>query len=198
MRTWRYTRRMAATMAMVGLGVTLGGVAHADSGNVGAYSSAYVDGNGHLDDDWGDHRSELGSDLCSGCANSWNTDTVLMWQSILVAEGFLGYSDLDGKFGAGTAAATKKWQSRYGLTADGRVGANTWARADNNLRWDDGFVRYIGRNGKTVVFERGWNYQGKTYGAYDLLGIDVYGSRRVGFNNSAHIWHKARTYSVSS
>ena len=197
MRTRRRIRQLATSAAIVGLGVMAGGVAHADSGNVGAYSSAYVDGSGALDDDWGEHRSDLGGNLCSGCANSWNTDTVLMWQAILVAEGFLSYSDLDGRFGAGTAAATKKWQARYGLTADGRVGANTWGRADNNLRWDDGFVRYIGRSGKTVIFERGW-VASSTNGAYDLLGIDVYESRRVSFNNSAHIWHKARTYKVSS
>ncbi|NIK61657.1 peptidoglycan-binding domain-containing protein [Kribbella shirazensis] len=197
MRTWRRAQ-LAAAAALVGLGVVSSGVAYADSGNVGKYSTAYVDGSGYLDDDFGDHRGELGSDLCYGCSNSSNTDAVLLWQSFLVAEGFIGYSGLDGNFGPATRDATKKWQSRYGLTADGRVGNATWGRADNILRWDDGFVRYPGRDGKSVVLERGWNYQGQTYGAYDLLGIDVSGSRRVSFTNSAHIWLKARTYDVLS
>lgn len=192
----RHRRMVATAAAVAALALAMSGTAQADSGNVGKYSASYVDGNGYLDDDFGDHRSELGGDLCYGCANSKNTDAVLMWQSFLVAEGFLGYSDLDGNFGPKTRDATKRWQSRYSLAADGRVGSGSWGRADNILRWDDGLVRYPGRNGKSVVLERGWNYQGKTYGAYDLLGIDVNGSRRVSFTGSAHIWLKARTYDI--
>lgn len=191
-------RQVVTAAAIVALGVGAGGVAHAGSGNVGKYSTSFVDGNGYLDDDFGDHRSELGTDLCYGCSHSGNTDAVLLWQSFLVAEGFLGYADLDGNFGPKTRDATKSWQTRYGLRADGRVGSGTWGRADNILRWDDGFVRYPGRNGRSVVLERGWNYQSKTYGAYDLLGVDVNGSRRVSFVDSARIQLKSRTYDVLS
>lgn len=35
----------------------------------------------------------------------------------------------DGKFGPGTANATKKWQKDHGLTADGVVGPKTWSAA---------------------------------------------------------------------
>jgi peptidoglycan hydrolase-like protein with peptidoglycan-binding domain len=47
---------------------------------------------------------------------------VIAWQKIL------GLS-ADGKFGPGTFAATKKFQSAHGLTPDGVVGSKTWSAA---------------------------------------------------------------------
>lgn len=46
---------------------------------------------------------------------------VKIWQIIV------GGLKLDGKFGAKTATATKKWQKKHGLTVDGKVGPKTWA-----------------------------------------------------------------------
>lgn len=190
MRGWKVA---AATL---GLSMALGGTAlAAGSGNSGQYSTSFVDGAGVLTDDFGDHYSELGGSLCNGCANSWGTDTVLMWQAILVAEGFLGHGDLDGKFGPGTASATRKWQSRYGLTADGRVGPNTWGRADNNLRWQDSYIAvYVGREGK-VKFNRGDAWAGYDSGAYDLVMVDANGD--ITPFNSWRIQHKKRTVGIS-
>lgn len=47
---------------------------------------------------------------------------VAAWQKII------GVS-ADGKFGPGTAAATRAWQTKHGLTADGAVGPKTWSAA---------------------------------------------------------------------
>ncbi|MGS2613733.1 peptidoglycan-binding domain-containing protein [Micromonospora sp. LZ34] len=58
---------------------------------------------------------------------------VALWQRILVAEGYLATSGVDCDFGPATQAATVKYQQRYGLTADGVVGTQTWSKADNFL-----------------------------------------------------------------
>ena len=34
----------------------------------------------------------------------------------------------DGKFGASTVAAVKRYQTRHGLTSDGSVGKDTWEK----------------------------------------------------------------------
>lgn len=47
---------------------------------------------------------------------------VLAWQNIIGVKG-------DGTFGAGTTAATKKWQTLHGLLADGIVGPKSWSAA---------------------------------------------------------------------
>jgi len=50
---------------------------------------------------------------------------VKTWQKVL---GYTG-GKVDGIFGAKTEAATKKWQKKKGLVADGCVGSKTWAKA---------------------------------------------------------------------
>jgi peptidoglycan hydrolase-like protein with peptidoglycan-binding domain len=52
---------------------------------------------------------------------------VQAWQTVLSSTGFP--VDVDGIFGPQTAAATRAWQGRYGITADGIVGQETRARA---------------------------------------------------------------------
>lgn len=54
-------------------------------------------------------------------------EDVLRLQGTLNALGF-GPLDEDGKFGTKTEAAVKKYQKSRGLSADGIVGPQTWAR----------------------------------------------------------------------
>lgn len=76
---------------------------------------------------------------CSTCVNSG--DVVIAWQMILWADGLANECDstsktktgFDGQFGSLSASATKTWQTRHGLTADGIVGPNTWSKARAHL-----------------------------------------------------------------
>ena len=50
-------------------------------------------------------------------------------QAALIAYGFsCGASGADGDFGTGTESALKKFQTRYGLGADGIAGRGTWGK----------------------------------------------------------------------
>nr|WTC10766.1 peptidoglycan-binding protein [Streptomyces anthocyanicus] len=75
-----------------------------------------------------------------------------------MAEGLLSLSGIDGRFGPDAASATRKWQSRYGPTADGWVGDATWSKADDRM-YGDGLERAEAaiRNGRegSVGFIRG-------------------------------------------
>ncbi|MFF3691406.1 peptidoglycan-binding protein [Streptomyces sp. NPDC002187] len=152
-------RVVLAVLAAVVSMFLLAGTANAVPGNSGVYGTTFVDGGGILTDDFGDHYSELGNSLCNGCADSRNTDLVVMWQSILVAEGLLPASGIDGSFGPNTAAATAKWQRLYGIDDDGWVGNETWTKADDRLRWlhynDSYEVYYDGKGSGGVYFLRG-------------------------------------------
>jgi Putative peptidoglycan binding domain len=167
------TRWKVITAALAGvLAIVLGaGVAFAADNHL-AYGTTFVDGADALTDDFGDHYNELGHSLCNGCSDSWHTDLVVMWQAILYAEGFLSCSGIDGEFGSGTAAATKKWQSRYGLSADGIVGGATWAKADNYLAWaastgSEVHYRSAVTGGKVAFYRGTWTLY-RDGGAYEL------------------------------
>ncbi|GCB46627.1 peptidoglycan-binding protein [Streptomyces sp. NL15-2K] len=153
------------------------GPAHAAySQNSGAYGTTFVDGADKLTDDFGDHFDELGNSLCYGCGNSWNTDIVVLWQSILVAEDLLNFGDIDGQFGPGTRDATIAWQKRYGLGADGKVGDNTWSKADDKLVWLSNVdITYTGKyNSGAVVFNRGSTSKTQDSGAYRVHEVFQY------------------------
>lgn len=67
-------------------------------------------------------------------------DIVIGWQGILWADGHSGSCaddpgyGIDGYFGPITTQRTKNWQTFYGITSDGIVGAATWKAAYNGLR----------------------------------------------------------------
>ncbi|MEV6385865.1 peptidoglycan-binding protein [Streptomyces sp. NPDC051773] len=94
-------------------------------------------------DDWGDEGP------LSVNSNSHN-NVVLLWQVVLVSDGYLGSAaDYDCRFGPRTQAATKAWQRANGLDDDGIVGPLTFGKADNKLRMDsdDGEIHYKGSRG---------------------------------------------------
>ena len=99
---------------------------------------------------------------------------MVLWQTILFAEGFLSCSGIDGQFGPATTIATKKWQSRYYLAADGQVGPATWAMADQFLNWQDSqlnsYVFYDSPlNAGWLQFYRGDYHKLHDGGAYELI-----------------------------
>ncbi|MFF0587510.1 peptidoglycan-binding protein [Streptomyces sp. NPDC003781] len=73
------------------------------------------------------------------------SNATCLWQHILVAESvakangsIFTVHDIDGHFGPNTTYATRKLQVKWGLAdsfreADGRVGPNTFGRADDEL-----------------------------------------------------------------
>lgn len=174
-------RALVAAVAAVLSVVAAAGTAHAWAGseaNAGVYGTSFVDGADYLGDDFGDHRGELGNSICYGCADSYNTDLVIMWQAILYAEGYIGPWDIDGQFGPKTRDATKNWQRKYGLVADGIVGNATWGVADSNLeqQWEQSEISYVTRDSSGRVRGRVEFYRGsdtEPNGAYDLISANV-------------------------
>jgi peptidoglycan hydrolase-like protein with peptidoglycan-binding domain len=183
-RQWQIS--LAVLAAGLSTVLTINPAHAAYSQNSGAYSTSFVDGAGTLTDDF----DELGNSLCYGCGNSWNTDIVVLWQSILVAEDLLNFGDIDGKFGSGTRDATIAWQKRYGLGADGKVGNDTWSKADDRLVWLSNIdVSYTGKyQSGAVIFHRGSTSKVTDSGAYKLAevyqhdGVKSIRGTRVEFN----------------
>jgi hypothetical protein len=94
--------------------------------------------------------------LCkSGCAT--DRELIMFWQAVLWADNIGGGVEsagfIDGQFGPNTHSATWRWQ-KYGgfknvdgvtpLTADGRVGRNSWNAAQLNAfcGWDSSRDRH--------------------------------------------------------
>ena len=97
-------------------------------------AEGYISGTGAVTDDWAD-EGELARDTFP------NSNATGLWQHILVADGYLAAGDVDCRFGPRTEAATRRWQDDRNLGIDGRVGRQTFSRADNNLTLtSDGIV----------------------------------------------------------
>lgn len=155
----RWGRRLVMAVAVAAIGVMgFAGTAQA--------STTSVDGSGDLSNDFGDHFDELGNSLCDGCGDS-DSDLVMMWQAILFSEGYLGKGDIDGSFGPTTETATKKWQTRAGLTADGKVGEASWNVADNRLSW-------VGSGSTTARRYHVWYNAAATGGSVEFIRGNIY------------------------
>ena len=93
-----------------------------------------MDGAGSPTNDWGEEHLLCRPQDCSTEVSSGNV--VGVWQAILYVETYLaecGSAGVDGVFGTGTKNATKDLQDYWNLTVDGKVGSQSWGRADNNL-----------------------------------------------------------------
>jgi hypothetical protein len=133
-------------------------------------SEGYIAGASTITDDFGDEGL-----LSSG--NHRYSGATGLWQFILVADGAIesdgttfDIADVDCDFGPNTTAATKNWQRRNGLTADGVVGPNTFSVADNKLRltaWTGDLpsnVAYVGsRYTVRLIREENSGYWPKAY-----------------------------------
>jgi peptidoglycan hydrolase-like protein with peptidoglycan-binding domain len=79
------------------------------------------------------HAAIFGADTPPTIRKGSKGDIVKEWQFILQVP-------QDGSFGKGTEAATKNWQMRHGLKADGVVGPTTWSTAHNEIAANQGHV----------------------------------------------------------
>ncbi|MCD7445231.1 peptidoglycan-binding protein [Streptomyces lincolnensis] len=129
-------------------------------------SDGYVSGAGNLFDGWDDEGTVSRYSHASSHA-------VCLWQQVLNVEDYGHRCEIDGIFGPTTETRTKPLQSRWGLTADGIVGEDTWSKAGESLGYgqlvNDGphrhyRMRYTGATDDFVL------YRGETgrHGFYEL------------------------------
>lgn len=149
-RTW--TIAVVATATIVAVG---GGAGWAAADDLGIAAKTYVDGVDLVTDDFNDHVRELGGPLCDGCDNSDDTDLVVLWQSILVTDGFLATENpIDGYFGPDTKRATAMWQDHFGVEQTGKADAASWAEASSHLTANQGTVYYGNPGAGEIRFTR--------------------------------------------
>jgi hypothetical protein len=132
MQVRKYIAAALASAALLGGGLASAPLATADT------AAGYIDGQGVVTNDWDDEG------ILSSSSYAHSNATAL-WQQVLWADGHPSASGVDCRFGPDTTAATKSWQTAHGLTADGKVGHDTFAKADKHLSVsDDGNVIYDG------------------------------------------------------
>lgn len=149
-KTWVIAATAAAALALVG---GAAGVATAEDAD--AKSATHVDGLDAVTDDFNDHFRELGGPLCDECRYSQDTDLVVMWQSILVVDGFLPEADqVDGYFGPDTKRATAMWQDHFGVPQTGQVDKATWNEASTHLSLSQSTVYYGSQGAGELRFTR--------------------------------------------
>jgi len=127
-----------------------------------------VTGFDEITDDWGDEGPLSRSSYSFSGATG-------MWQRVLYADGAVERDgttfdqvDMDCSFGPNTEYATRDWQRRHGLAADGIVGRNTLSRADNKLSLDpDGYHVYY--NGSAHRIHLGTRARFPNTGWYSIV-----------------------------
>ncbi|MEV5847992.1 peptidoglycan-binding protein [Streptomyces sp. NPDC048179] len=131
------------TAAVVLATALAGGVAASTAPASASASQGYITmATGAVTSDWGDE----GNLSTSSHAHSSATG---LWQAVLYADGYLSASGIDCRFGSGTKAATKKFQSHFHSgTADGIAGKKTFSNADNRLHID-----YVSGNYEVVYYQ---------------------------------------------
>jgi hypothetical protein len=94
-----------------------------------------------------------------------HNNVVAMWQTILWADGYLYWSDIDCWFGQDTWNATKRWKLQYpneGLGDNGEAGHGAFRVAAEERLFPGGHgpdgsmhLFYSGKAGRTINFWRG-------------------------------------------
>lgn len=135
-------RTTRARLATATIGTAMAGVlALGASPASAAASNGYISGSALTYDDFDDEGTLSSS-------SHYKSNASCFWQYVLYAEGATekngtqyDYADIDGVFGSNTTYATKKLQSRWGLSADGLVGKKTFTKAGDKLT-DSKLVNY--------------------------------------------------------
>jgi hypothetical protein len=137
--------RWAGLVACAAIAVTMTG-APANA----SVAQGLVAGSGVITDDWGDEGP------MSRTRHAYSGATG-MWQRVLYADGAIerdgttfDQNDMDCDFGPNTEAATRNWQARHSLSADGIVGPITLSTADNKLSIDGNSTVYYHGSAHTV------------------------------------------------
>lgn len=120
-------RSTGARLAAATVGAAVAGtLAFGASPASAAASGAFVSGGGYTYDDWDDEGTLSSSSYAK-------SNSTCLWQKILWAEGYGTLSEVDGVFGPKTTSRTKSLQTRWGLSADGKVGNKTFTKAGDRL-----------------------------------------------------------------
>ncbi|MEU1407896.1 peptidoglycan-binding protein [Streptomyces sp. NPDC005728] len=156
-------RTKAITLA-VAAGIS-GGIVLSASPALASPSGGVVHGTGDFRDDWNDEYVDA--------SHNAHSNVAAMWQAILWADKKLSYDGIDCRFGPGTVAATKSWQTTYHVPGDhdGKVGKNTFGRASDFLSGSAGSsnqIKYTGEDGRYVTFKRTDNGRWGMYLGNDL------------------------------
>lgn len=151
-------------------------------------SDGFVRGYDEFRGDWSDEG-------IISAAERPNSNAVCLWQTVLWATGAIesdgtkfDASDIDGFFGPNTTYATKRVQVSWGLAdkfseADGRVGGNTFGKADDWLVKGGGSIE----RGKTLylTFNSGGPHRFDLYRS----SVGIY-NFKIGQSDGA-IWRQA-------
>ncbi|RKE23418.1 peptidoglycan-binding protein [Streptomyces sp. TLI_171] len=121
--------RATTLLATAAAALLLGGLTAAPASASNSYNgAAYINGSGDAVDDLYDEG------VLSTTQNA-RSNATCFWQMILWANDMGVFKDhkerVDGVFGSDTAAATRQFQSAYGLNADGAVGKATFKAAED-------------------------------------------------------------------
>lgn len=157
---------------------------------------------------WVNAQSDAGGTAYPGTAlrtgSRGNAVRLVQFWLRLAAENYTGLSNVtvDGSFGSGTASAVRAFQRLFGLTADGVVGAGTWAKLNevglavaNNLVGQNiqpgQFVTTL-REGSTGTPVRALQYNLRLLAAYyrDVPTVTVDGTFGAATRRAVIAWQE--------
>ena len=158
--------------------------------------------------EWVNAQSDAGGTAYPGTAlrtgSRGNAVRLVQFWLRLAAENYTGLSNVtvDGRFGSGTASAVRAFQRLFGLTADGVVGAGTWAKLNevglavaNNLVGQNiqpgQFVTTL-REGSTGTPVRALQYNLRLLAAYyrDVPTVTVDGTFGAATRRAVIAWQE--------